>query len=128
MHRHLYRRTSVRARLLTDRALRTVEHFLHIEAVSGAALLIAALVAIVWANSPFAQSYHDLWHAPLSFGIGGFSVSQSLHFWVNDALMTVFFLVVGMEIRREIHEALCQTSGRHFSRWPQLSAASRFRL
>lgn len=104
MHRRLYRRTSVRARLLTDRALRTVEHFLHIEAVSGVALLIAALVAIVWANSPFAQSYHDLWHAPLSFGIGGFSVSQSLHFWVNDALMTVFFLVVGMEIRREIHE------------------------
>ncbi|MCP1998985.1 NhaA family Na+:H+ antiporter [Nitrobacter winogradskyi] len=67
-------------------------------------LLVAAIVALVWANSPLAQSYHDLWHLPLSIGLGSFVYAQSLHFWVNDALMTVFFLVVGMEIRREIHE------------------------
>lgn len=104
MNRRLYRRASLRARLLTERARYSVERFLHIEAVSGIALLIAALVALLWANSAFADSYHALWHAPLSFGIGNFVISHSLHFWVNDALMTVFFLVVGMEIRREIHE------------------------
>ena len=104
MHRRLYRRAGIRARHFTGRALRSVERFLHVEAVSGVALLLAAIVALAWANSPFAESYHDLWHAPVSFGIGNFIVSQSLHFWVNDAVMTVFFLVVGMEIRREIHE------------------------
>ena len=67
-------------------------------------LLLAAAAALVWANSPFAGSYEALWHLPLSFGIGGLAVSRSLHFWINDGLMTVFFLVVGMEIRREIHE------------------------
>lgn len=100
----LYRRTSARARLATERAFHSAERFLHIEAVSGFVLLCAAAIALIWANSPFAQSYHDLWHAPLTFGIGGIMVSQTLHFWVNDALMTIFFLVVGMEIRREIHE------------------------
>ncbi|WP_371348043.1 Na+/H+ antiporter NhaA [Ancylobacter sp. IITR112] len=104
MPSRLYRRTSARARLATERAFHAAERFLHIEAVSGLVLLAAAAIALIWANSPYAQSYHDLWHTPLSFGLGGFTVSQSLHFWVNDALMTVFFLVVGMEIRREIHE------------------------
>lgn len=104
MRRRLYQRTSLRARILTERAFHAAERFLHIEAVSGAGLLLAAVAALVWANSPYAQSYHDLWHAPLSIGIGSFSISQSLHFWVNDGLMTIFFLVVGMEIRREIHE------------------------
>lgn len=76
---------------------------MHIEAVSGIVLLAAAAVALVWANSPFAQSYHDLWHLDLSIGIGSAVFSKSLHFWINDALMTVFFLVVGMEVRHEIH-------------------------
>src|SRR5690606_26974091 len=64
----------------------------------------AAAAALIWANSPLADSYHHLWHTPLSFGLGGVSFSQSLHFWINDALMTVFFLVVGMELRREMHQ------------------------
>ncbi|MDR6306809.1 Na+/H+ antiporter NhaA, partial [Nitrobacter vulgaris] len=93
-----------RAQFLVERALATLERFLHVEAVSGIVLLFAAAVALIWANSPLAQSYHDLWHLPLSIGLGTFVYAQSLHFWVNDALMTVFFLVVGMEIRREIHE------------------------
>lgn len=103
MNRHLVR-ARLRARLLADRSFQAFERFLHIEAASGVVLLAAAVVALVWANSPAAHSYHDLWHAPVTFGIGPFVVSKSLHFWINDALMTVFFLVVGMEIRREIHE------------------------
>jgi NhaA family Na+:H+ antiporter len=93
-----------RAQLLAERAFTTLERFLHIEAASGIVLLIAAAAALIWANSSLADSYHALWHAPLSIGLGGFAFSQSLHFWINDGLMTVFFLVVGMEIRREIHE------------------------
>jgi NhaA family Na+:H+ antiporter len=104
MHRHTQRQDLPRAQLLAERAFATLERFLHIEAASGIVLLIAAAAALIWANSSFAHSYHALWHLPLSIGIGGWTYSQSLHFWINDALMTVFFLVVGMEIRREIHE------------------------
>ena len=93
-----------RAQFLAERAFTTLQRFLHVEAVGGVALLIAAAVALIWANSPFAHSYQTLWHLPLSIGLGDFVFSKSLHFWINDVLMTVFFLVVGMEIRREIHE------------------------
>jgi len=104
MHRHTQRQELPRARLLAERAFATLERFLHIEAASGIVLLVAAGAALIWANSPFAHGYHALWHLPLSVGIGDFAFSRSLHFWINDALMTLFFLVVGMEIRREIHE------------------------
>lgn len=104
MNRQASNNSLPRAQFLAERAVATLERFLHIEAVSGVVLLIAAAVALIWANSSFAHSYHDLWHLPFSVGLGGFAFSQSLHFWINDALMTVFFLVVGMEIRREIHE------------------------
>jgi NhaA family Na+:H+ antiporter len=90
--------------LVTERVLGTLERFLHVEAASGVALLAAAAVALVWANSPAAVSYHALWHAPLAVSVGTFAVERSLEFWINDALMTVFFLVVGLEIRRELHE------------------------
>ncbi|MBK9252645.1 MAG: Na+/H+ antiporter NhaA [Proteobacteria bacterium] len=93
-----------RAQQIAERAFATLEKFLHVEAVSGVVLLMAAAAALFWANSPFAQSYHAVWHAPLLIGIGERLISQPVHFWINDALMTVFFLVVGMEIRREIHE------------------------
>ncbi|MGE8061162.1 Na+/H+ antiporter NhaA [Pseudomonas sp. NPDC089547] len=92
------------AQQLARRAFATLERFLHVEAVSGVVLLIAALAALAWANSSLADSYDSLWHTPLTFGVGSMVFSQSLHFWVNDGLMTIFFLVVGMEIRREIHE------------------------
>jgi NhaA family Na+:H+ antiporter len=89
---------------LAEQALSTLHRFLHVEAVSGAALLVAAAAALIWANSPFAHSYYAFWDLPLTIGVGEYVFSRSLHFWVNDALMTVFFLVVGMEIRREVHE------------------------
>lgn len=92
------------AQQLTERALLALERFLHIEAVSGIVLLLAAAAALLWANSPVAHTYHATWHVPVTFALGDYAVTRSLHFWVNDALMTVFFLVIGMEIRREIHE------------------------
>ncbi len=93
-----------RPQVLTEKALAAFERFSHIEAVSGIALLIAAIVALVWANSSFAESYEHLWHTQITIGYGEASVSRSLHFLVNDGLMTIFFLVVGAEIRQEIHD------------------------
>lgn len=82
---------------------RPLERFLRIEAASGILLLVAAAVALVWANSPWAQSYVALWHTPVGLRIGSFAFERSLEWVVNDGLMVIFFFVVGMEIRREIH-------------------------
>ncbi len=84
--------------------VRPIERFLSIQAASGIILLIAAVVAMVWANSPWKESYHHLWHAPVVFGVGEFVFRQSVHFWINDGLMVIFFFVVGLEIRREMHQ------------------------
>ena len=89
---------------LTDRVVVTLERFLHIEAVSGGVLVFAALIALLWANSPLADSYHALWHVDITLGVGSIVVTDSLHFLINEALMTIFFLVAGLEIRRELHE------------------------
>ena len=85
-----------RAQFLAERAFTTLQRFLHVEAVGGVVLLIAAVVALIWANSRFAHGYHAFWHLPFSIGLGQFVFSKSLHFWINEALMTVFFLVVGI--------------------------------
>ncbi len=92
------------ARRAVARILRPIERFLHVEASSGVVLLVAAVVALVWANSPYADSYERFWHAPVILGIGSFTSTTNVHFWINDGLMVVFFFVVGLEIRREIHE------------------------
>ena len=92
------------AHVVADRVFATLERFLHVEAVGGAALLVMTAVALVWVNSPAGDAYQHFWHAPLVIGIAGYSIEQPLHFWINDGLMTVFFLVVGLEVRREIHE------------------------
>lgn len=94
---------SARAHQALRRLLAPVQAFLQIEAASGIALMIATALALGWANSPWAHSYHDLWHLPLGIGLGDWSFVRPLHFWVNDVLMAVFFFVVGLEIRRELH-------------------------
>jgi NhaA family Na+:H+ antiporter len=93
-----------RPQVLTARALSAIERFSHIEAVSGIALLLAAMVALVWANSSLAESYEHFWNTRLTLGLGEFKVSCTLHFLVNDGLMAIFFLVVGAEIRQEIND------------------------
>jgi NhaA family Na+:H+ antiporter len=82
---------------------RPLERFLHVEAASGILLLVAAAVALAWANSPWAGSYVHLWHTPLGVRMGTFTFERTLEWFVNDALMVIFFFVVGMEIRREVH-------------------------
>jgi NhaA family Na+:H+ antiporter len=65
-------------------------------------LLAAAIVALVWANSPWRASYEDLWTTELTVRLGGWSITDDLRHWVNDGLMALFFLVVGLEIKREL--------------------------
>ncbi|MCE9668629.1 Na+/H+ antiporter NhaA [Myxococcus stipitatus] len=84
-------------------ATRPLERFLRIEAASGILLLVSAAVALAWANSPWAESYTHLWHTPVGVRVGSFTFERSLEWLVNDGLMVIFFFVVGMEIRRELH-------------------------
>ncbi|AZF06148.1 Na+/H+ antiporter NhaA [Pseudomonas sp. R5-89-07] len=93
-----------RPQRLTEGALSALGRFSDIEAVSGIVLLLAAIVALIWANSPAADTYEHFWNTPVTLGLGDYSVSRSLHFLVNDGLMTIFFLVVGAEIRQEIKD------------------------
>lgn len=82
---------------------RPLERFLRIEAASGILLLFATAIALVWANSRWADGYFHLWHTPIGVHVGGFTFERPLEWFINDGLMVIFFFVVGMEIRREIH-------------------------
>ena len=83
----------------------TIVEFMRLEAAGGIVLLINAVIALVWVNF-HGDSYHDFWDYHIEFGVTlfseGFHVDESLKAWVNDALMVVFFFVVGMEIKREL--------------------------
>jgi NhaA family Na+:H+ antiporter len=85
-----------------DRLLAPFREFSRREASGGVLLIVAALVALVWANSPFADSYAGLWETRLTIGVGDLALSKPLLLWINDGLMAVFFLVVGLEIKREV--------------------------
>jgi Na+:H+ antiporter, NhaA family len=78
------------------------QQFTRIQASSGILLLAATILALVWANSPWAQSYFELWETYLSIQVGNLELSETLVHWVNDGLMVIFFFVVGLEIKREV--------------------------
>lgn len=82
--------------------LRPFALFFRMEAASGILLLLAAFVALAWANSPWAASYFATWETHLSVGLGALTLDMTLHHWINDALMAIFFFVVGLEIKREV--------------------------
>jgi NhaA family Na+:H+ antiporter len=91
------------ARRAAKAVLAPVERFLAVEASAGLLLMAAAGIALLWANSPWYASYEALWHMPLGLRLGPLAFERDLHFWINDGLMTIFFFVVGLEIRREAH-------------------------
>src|SRR4030081_3593483 len=78
-----------------------VRDFLSTETGSAAALLAAAVIALLWANSPWSSSYESVWRTNLSIRLGGGTLSADLRHWVNEGVMTFFFLVVGLEAKRE---------------------------
>ena len=75
--------------------------FVQIEVVSGIVLALATLAALVLANVA-TVGYEEFWHRSLTIGIGDFAIEEDLRHWVNDGLMTIFFFVVGLEIKREL--------------------------
>lgn len=89
-------------RLMPRLLARPLRIFLEMEAAGGVVLLVATAAALLWANSPVQDSYEALWHTPLTISLGAFQISEDLRHWVNDALMTLFFFVVGLEIKREL--------------------------
>ncbi len=85
-----------------DKVLRPVERYLHNESTAGILLLASALIAVIWANSPWADSYIHLWENEVSLKVADYTIGNDLHHWINDGLMAMFFFVVGLELKREI--------------------------
>jgi NhaA family Na+:H+ antiporter len=85
-----------------DRLVEPVERFLHVEAAGGIVLLACTMIALVLANSPFADAVDHFWHAQIGVVIGRHQAIHSLAHWVNDGLMVLFFFVVGLEVKREL--------------------------
>jgi NhaA family Na+:H+ antiporter len=84
------------------RAAQPIARFLHIEAAGGLLLIAATVVALVWANSPWAAGYDSIWHTEVRVAIGSYVFEETVGHLVNDLLMALFFFVVGMEIKREL--------------------------
>lgn len=85
-------------RLIIDPTTRFISN----SSASGIVLFSSALLAILFANSPWSDIYHGLWKYKVSIGFDEFIISKDLHHWINDGLMAVFFFVVGLELKREI--------------------------
>ncbi|HHC72161.1 MAG TPA: Na+/H+ antiporter NhaA, partial [Thiotrichales bacterium] len=85
-----------------DRVLTPLEEFIHRQTTSGILLMLTAVAALLIANSPAAEPYFHLLHAEVVVGSGAWTLRMSLHHWINDGLMALFFLVVGLELKREL--------------------------
>jgi NhaA family Na+:H+ antiporter len=85
-----------------DKVLSPLEEFIHRQTTSGVLLMLCAVAALFIANSQWNQAYHHLLELKLTIGVEGFQLSKSLHHWINDGLMALFFFVVGLELKREI--------------------------
>jgi NhaA family Na+:H+ antiporter len=85
-----------------ERLLSPFGRFMRTESSGGVVLIVSTLAALVAANSPWAGAYHALWETRLSLRLGPYGLENSLHRWINDGLMAVFFFVVGLEIKREV--------------------------
>lgn len=85
-----------------DKLMRPVVHFLRLETASGLLLMAFAVIAILWANSAWSGVYESVFNTKVTIGYGAAQLSKPLVLWINDGLMAVFFLVVGLEIKREL--------------------------
>lgn len=87
---------------VVKKLLSPIEKFFAMETASGVLLMIVTVIAMVWANSRYYHAYEAMLELPVGVKLGGIEVIKTLHHWVNDGLMVVFFFVVGLEIKREL--------------------------
>ncbi len=85
-----------------ERFIGPIEEFIHRQTTSGLLLMSSAILALILANGPFSETYLHVLHTPISVGVANWAVEMSLHHWINDGLMALFFFVVGLELKREI--------------------------
>jgi len=85
-----------------DRVLDPLDEFIHRQTTSGVLLMLCAVIALVIANSPLQAAYFHLLETPFTIGLPGLQLSKSVHHWINDGLMAMFFFVIGLELKREI--------------------------
>lgn len=85
-----------------SRILNPLEEFIHRQTTSGVLLMLCALIALYMANSPFKDVYHHFLELNFTIGVDGFMLSKSIHHWINDGLMAIFFFLIGLELKREV--------------------------
>ncbi|HEU0013014.1 MAG TPA: Na+/H+ antiporter NhaA [Longimicrobium sp.] len=85
-----------------ERILSPFARFAATESSGGIVLIACTLLALAWANSPWAETYHHLWETRITLQAGPYGLTHPLHLWINDGLMAVFFFLVGLEIKREV--------------------------
>ena len=78
------------------------EHFLHAQTTTGIVLMFMTVVALILANTPLTETYAHFFHTKIDLHVGSWSLSHSIHHWINDGLMAIFFFMIGLEIKREI--------------------------
>jgi len=78
------------------------EHFLHAQTTTGLVLMCMTVLALILANSPLAEGYAHFFHTKIDLTVGSWALSHSIHHWINDGLMAIFFFIIGLEIKREI--------------------------
>jgi NhaA family Na+:H+ antiporter len=112
--------SSARSGRLSERLAAQILSFLAIESASSILLVAATVAALVWANSPWSDSYAHLWHTKLGFAFAGIDARLSLEHWVNDGLMVIFFFLIGMELKHGL--ALGELSSRDRAMLPVFGA------
>lgn len=85
-----------------DWVVQPITRFVKIEAVAGFVLLLFTVLALILANSPFRDAFNNVWHVSIGINIDSFEFKRSLHSWINDAVMTLFFFLIALELKREL--------------------------
>ena len=78
------------------------EHFLHAQTTTGVILMFTTILALILANSPLSEYYAHFFHTKVDFDVGTWELSHTIHHWINDGLMAIFFFIIGLEIKREV--------------------------